>query len=40
MEHGRQCWEFYIGVGDSRVEMEYIDVETGEFKEAVHLSED
>lgn len=37
---GRRCWEFYIGVGESRVEILYIDAQTGEFKESINSSLD
>lgn len=37
---GRKCWQFYIGMGDARVEILYIDIETGEFKESINSSLD
>ena len=37
---GRECWQFYIGSGDSRVELIYIDVETGQFRESFNPSSD
>lgn len=37
---GRECWEFYIGNGEGRVEFIYIDVMTGQFKETYNPSSD
>ena len=36
MYEGKECWELYIGNGEGRVDMLYIDIETGQFKETIN----